>query len=135
MTAACRNCFGTHELQRQPSFEDNFVVGQIFMWSGSLEAIPDEFVFCDGTLGTPNLRNKWIRGAGLSLTPDDTGGTSLHSHELIDPGHDHTFPPPTGLQAGANFDTTVEESSLTGTTDEMSHNPLSLRLAYIMFTG
>ena len=37
-----------------------FPVGGIIMWSGSIASIPVNWNLCDGTLGTPNLANKFI---------------------------------------------------------------------------
>lgn len=38
-------------------------VGMIAMWSGAANQIPAGWVICDGTDGTPNLENKFIRGS------------------------------------------------------------------------
>jgi hypothetical protein len=43
--------------------------GSIIAWSGSVASIPDGFRLCDGTSGTPDLRNRFIIGAG-----NDSGG-------------------------------------------------------------
>lgn len=54
--------------------------GLIALWSGSVATIPLGWVLCDGTNGTPDLRGKFIVGAGGSLAPGATGGTAAHSH-------------------------------------------------------
>ena len=38
--------------------------GGIIMWSGATTAIPQGWALCDGTNGTPNLRDRFIVGAG-----------------------------------------------------------------------
>jgi len=38
--------------------------GMIVMWSGSVDTIPEGWALCDGTNGTPNLRDRFIVGAG-----------------------------------------------------------------------
>jgi microcystin-dependent protein len=65
--------------------------GVITMWSGSILSIPSGWVLCDGTNATPDLRNRFIVGAGDDYTVADNGGeahTTLTSAEL--PGHTHT---------------------------------------------
>lgn len=44
------------------------------MWSGSVASIPNAWALCDGSNGTPDLRGRFIRGAGGDLDPGDTGG-------------------------------------------------------------
>ena len=36
--------------------------GAILMWSGSSDLIPDGWLLCDGTNGTPDLRNRFVVG-------------------------------------------------------------------------
>lgn len=48
--------------------------GGIIMWSGSIGAIPAGYVICDGTNGTPDLRDRFIVGAGNSYSVGNTGG-------------------------------------------------------------
>jgi microcystin-dependent protein len=46
----------------------NYVpIGGIILWDGYLANIPSGYALCDGTNGTPDLRNKFIVGAGLTL--------------------------------------------------------------------
>ena len=52
-TAAQLNSASTHYVP----------TGGIIMWSGSIISIPSGWLLCDGTLGTPNLVDKFIRGA------------------------------------------------------------------------
>jgi len=45
-------------------FSDNgFPEGAIIMWNGSIFSIPEGWALCDGTKGTPDLRDKFIIGA------------------------------------------------------------------------
>lgn len=48
--------------------------GIITMWSGAVDAVPSGWHLCDGTNGTPDLRNRFIVGAGNSYAPGNTGG-------------------------------------------------------------
>ena len=52
-----------------------FVTGMIIAWSGASNAIPTGFVICDGNNGTPDLRDRFIIGAGNSYAVDATGGS------------------------------------------------------------
>lgn len=56
--------------------------GTIAMWSGAANALPYGWALCDGTNGTPDLRNKFIRGAdpNNSLPAGKTGGSDSHNH-------------------------------------------------------
>lgn len=48
--------------------------GAILMWSGSIGSIPSGYVICDGTNGTPDLRDRFIVGAGTSYSVGNNGG-------------------------------------------------------------
>lgn len=56
-----------------------FPVGGIIMWSGSVGTIPAGWGLCDGTLygavQSPDLRGRFIIGAGGAYNPADTGGS------------------------------------------------------------
>ena len=54
---------------------DGFVSGMIIAWSGSVANIPSGFVLCDGNNYTPDLRDRFIIGAGNSYAVDATGGS------------------------------------------------------------
>ncbi len=60
----------------------NVPVGGIIMWSGSVSSITSGWALCDGGNGTPDLRNKFIVGAGSTYDPGDTGGSSSHDHTV-----------------------------------------------------
>jgi len=70
-------------------------VGGIIMWSGSIVSIPTGWALCNGSNGTPNLRDKFIVGAGNGYAVAATGGSAdavvvSHTHTIADPGHSHT---------------------------------------------
>ena len=66
-------------------------VGTIIMWSGSLLNLPAEWVLCDGNNGTPNLKDKFIMGAGGSYAVGNTGGANeVTLTEAQLPVHDHS---------------------------------------------
>ncbi len=81
-------------LQNAPAVSSSFNAGMIILWSGSLGSIPTGFVLCDGTNSTPDLRDRFIVGAGNSYAVGTTGGSAdaivvSHTHTVIDPGHVH----------------------------------------------
>lgn len=55
--------------------------GLIAMWSGLLSAIPSGWALCDGTNGTPNLLNSFVKGVATNATnPGATGGAATASY-------------------------------------------------------
>lgn len=46
----------------------------IIMWGGPVDQVPDGWHICDGTNGTPNLRDRFIVGAGNKYKLSDVGG-------------------------------------------------------------
>ena len=69
-----------------------FVQGMIVAWSGSVANIPTGFVLCDGSNNTPDLRDKFIIGAGNNYAVDATGGSKdavvvEHKHVTTFDGH------------------------------------------------
>lgn len=70
--------------------------GVIVMWSGSAIAIPTGWVLCNGANGTPDLRDKFVVGAGFSYAVNAQGGSKdavvvQHTHSVNDPGHSHLY--------------------------------------------
>jgi hypothetical protein len=71
--------------------------GCILLWSGSIGSIPSGFALCNGLNGTPDLRNRFVVGAGSTYAVDATGGSAdaivvshTHTATVTDPGHNHT---------------------------------------------
>ena len=54
--------------------------GIICMWSGAVDQVPAGWALCDGENGTPDLRDRFIVGAGKAYEAGDTGGAATHSH-------------------------------------------------------
>jgi hypothetical protein len=100
-----------------------FVPGMIMMWSGAIAQIPAGWALCDGALGRPDLRDRFIIGAGQNYSVGSTGGAHTktlvtetagahshggytldhvltkdqlpkHNHNLTDPGHLHSIDDP-----------------------------------------
>ena len=68
-----------------------FVTGMIILWYGNTGNIPTGFVLCDGNNNTPDLRDRFVVGAGSAYSPNNTGGSSsvtLSTAQI--PSHNHT---------------------------------------------
>jgi microcystin-dependent protein len=66
--------------------------GGIIMWNGSINSIPSGWALCDGTNGTPDLRNRFIVGAGDQYNVLNTGGAkevTLTQNETPIRDHSH----------------------------------------------
>jgi len=82
----------------QTALAGGFPSGGIVLWSGSIAAIPSGWALCNGSNGTPDLRNRFIVGAGSGYAVNATGGSAdaivvSHTHTatstVTDPGHTH----------------------------------------------
>ena len=85
---------------------DSIPSGVIVSWYGDKANVPSGWAICDGTNGTPDLRDRFIVGAGnsyslkatggantVSLTADQNGphshsGTTSSSQQTVVPGSD-----------------------------------------------
>ena len=84
--------------------------GMISLWYGSLGSIPVGWYLCDGTNGTPDLRDRFVIAAGSSYAVGATGGVATntlttnelpahtHTATVTDPGHSHTLTPAIAAQ-------------------------------------
>ncbi len=67
-------------------------VGGILMWSGATTSIPAGWHLCDGTTGTPDLRDRFVVGAGRTYNPGVAGGqTSVTLGGSQIPDHKHVY--------------------------------------------
>ena len=135
------------------------MTGMIILWSGSVGSIPSGWALCNGSNGTPDLRNRFIVGAGSTYAVAATGGSAdaivvSHSHPASssDSGHSHSYnvvgsPGPggnaniyytpggayyTGATTGtgnANISTSIGTTGSSGTNANL---PPYYALAYIM---
>ena len=82
--------------------------GMIMIWSGSVGTIPAGWVLCNGSNSTPDLRDKFVIGAGNSYAVGGAGGSKdavvvshTHTATVTDPGHLHTVD--AARNSGAGF--------------------------------
>lgn len=115
-----------------PSLVRNLFVGAISLWFGSLASIPKGYALCNGENGTPNLEERFVRGAGPGSPVGDIGGSEIHTHTFTGDGHDHDIAATTGVQGAATIDNFLSTDPATGTTDNETSLPLYYDLAYIM---
>jgi len=143
-------------LQAAPTATPSLPTGAIILWSGSLGSVPTGYVLCDGTNSTPDLRDRFVVGAGSTYSVAATGGTAdaivvSHTHTVIDPGHLHVYTRATGTDTvsggGITINTNVSPTSSntstastgisvasSGTSGTGQNLPPYYALAYIMKT-
>ena len=108
--------------------------GIITLWYGSIVSIPAGWIICDGNNGAPDLRDKFIVGAGAVYAVDANGGAVNHTHVFTGDGHTHDIYGGGDIAAGTDYDNTTDSQTITGTTDAGSSLPPYHALAYIMKT-
>lgn len=146
-------------LQNAAATTNPFTTGMIIIWSGSLGSIPAGWVLCNGSNGTPDLRDRFVIAAGSTYAVGATGGSAdaivvshTHTATVTDPGHTHTarsiaqvgsdF---TVAQVGQSFNQNATfinsnttgitvANSTTGTSGTGANLPPYYALAYIMKT-
>jgi hypothetical protein len=76
--------------------------GFILLWSGLLSAIPTGWTICDGQNGTPDLRDRFVRGANGDTNVGQEGGADsitltddqlpqhAHNHQVDSANHTHS---------------------------------------------
>lgn len=121
-----------------------FPVGAIVIWSGASTAIPEGWALCNGANGTPDLRDRFIVGAGGSYSVGNTGGentVTLTVNQM--PSHNHSVSActPTGATGSyisatnSSKNATPVTSTSTGGGQAHENRPPYYALCYIMYTG
>ena len=144
-------------LQNAPVSAPAIPAGGIIIWSGSTGSVPSGWLLCDGTNGTPDLRDRFIIGAGNTYAVNATGGTAdavvvshTHTATVSDPGHAHSYdrpgpsnaanPPgssgsqPSGSTTGSAFTGISVTNASTGVSGTGANIPPYYALAYIQNT-
>ena len=111
------------------------VLGMIVSWSGAIVAIPSGWSLCDGTNGTPDLRDKFVQGAGGTFAVNQTGGVASHRHLFTSDTHRHATAAGAIFTPGGSVDSQTSFDPATGQTDLTASPPPFYSLAYIQFTG
>lgn len=110
-------------------------IGTIQSWSGSIASIPSTWRLCDGSEGTPDLRNKFVVGAGDTYGPGARSGSVDHTHPFTGDSHYHTLKDGADLGAGAEVANYTDINEAVGTTDGPSALIPYYALCYIMYKG
>jgi hypothetical protein len=129
--------------------------GCILLWSGSIISIPSGWYLCDGTNSTPDLRDRFIVGAGSAYNVANIGGSAnsivvshTHSATSTDSGHAHLangfggaapgLTSPSGTPVNGQSSTTTGFAVITttitaaGSSGTNANLPPYYALAYIM---
>ena len=112
---------------------ESLPIGSIIIWSGTVASIPTGWQLCDGTNGTPDLRDRFVVGArqdsgGVSMTNvsgalTKTGGEAKHTLTIAEmPAHTHSyrwwsawyFSGSTELAAKGSYNDNAQTSSVGG---------------------
>ena len=137
LTDSANNLIATYDnlygiLATSTAATSPFSSGMILIWSGSIgqiSSIAGGWVLCDGSNGTPDLRDRFVIGAGNAYSVAQTGGSAnavvvTHTHSatstststsvVTDPGHTHN----TGVNnsTGSTFKNGLYGASLSGVT-------------------
>jgi len=109
--------------------------GIICLWGGAIVDIPTGWHLCDGNAGTPDLRNKFVIGAGDTYAPEATGGESSHDHLFTGDAHHANLD--TGVvidnvAPGGNMSNITADFTPAGTVEPKSTLPPYYALAFII---
>jgi hypothetical protein len=101
--------------------------GVIILWSGAIGSIPAGYYLCNGSNGTPDLRDRFVIGAGNNYSVAQTGGSAdsivvSHNHtaSVTDPGHQHQY---TRTWTGNNSNMFHTDSTTNVATGNPTDNP------------
>jgi microcystin-dependent protein len=81
-------------------------LGTVVVWTGSIAAIPTGWQLCDGTNSSPDLRDRFVVGAGNTYAVGDVGGDAavvLTAPQIPE----HTHPAPASLAPAGTHAHTV----------------------------
>lgn len=82
---------------------DAIATGIITMWYGAVPSIPSGWFLCDGTNGTPDLRDRFIVGAGSTYAVAATGGeNTVTLSQAETPAHTHGYGPVNVVSGGSH---------------------------------
>jgi len=109
----------------------SFPTGGIILWAGAEAAIPSGWILCNGSGGSPDLRDRFVVGAGTTYAVNATGGSAnavavnhTHTGSVTDPGHAHAILYQSTVAGGAYGSSTSGTSS--GTTTDSNTTGISI---------
>jgi hypothetical protein len=119
--------------------------GVILLWSGAEGAIPAGWVLCNGANGTPDLRDRFVVGAGTTYAVGNTGGSATHTLTTAEmPTHSHNYSKyatSVAVQSGTGesslwkqVSSDVYATTETGSDNAHENRPPYYALCYIMKT-
>lgn len=109
--------------------------GVITAFSGGIGNIPPGWHLCDGTNGTPDLRDRFVPATGPTFSVGDEGGAKAHNHDFTADGHFHEMPSDADIQTLGGVHHLTTTVPLTGTTGPTDNHPPYYALSYIMYLG
>jgi hypothetical protein len=106
--------------------------GVIVMWSGSIASIPAGWYLCNGSNSTPDLRDRFIVGAGSTYAVAATGGSA----DAISVAHTHTFSATTSSDGAHTHDLAMYQSSSASSGQcSLTNGPQSSNNAFCQDSG
>jgi len=116
--------------------------GTIVIFTGLIANIPSGWNLCDGTLGTPDFRDRFVRGVPTATNPGTVGGLASvtlsiatmpsHIHSISGNNHRHNYPIAASTTGGALLmviggnDATQTALDFNDTSFEKVFNPVQL---------
>ena len=107
----------------QSSSGTTIPTGLISLWYGSIGSVPTGWYLCDGTNGTPDLRDRFIVGAGNTYAVTASGGstdaivvTHTHTATSTDSGHTHNLVATSGASLNGGGSQTIPQTPSNNTT-------------------
>lgn len=102
----------------------NLPIGSIIAWENL--TIPNGWVVCDGQNGTPDLRDKFIKGANNDGEVKSTGGSDTHTHTNSSSGsrstHNHGGSKGTGFSGGGSSQWVTDGSGASAASTGHTHS-------------
>lgn len=106
--------------------------GVITSFVGRVEDIWSGWALCDGTNGTPDLRDRFLIGAGLTYPVDTTGGATTHSQTADQAGHTHDIETGSDIAEGIGYGYATVSADPVITVSDGSSLPPYFALVFIM---
>lgn len=115
-----------------------FAVGMIIMWFGSEGDCPEGWAICNGANSTPDLRDRFVVGAGSTYALGATGGATTydveHAHTSAAHAHAHTA---THVHTGAvhTHVTAIDHNHAAVASDASGNSPVNVAAGALNVMG